>query len=83
MTRTLHGNDALRLGRQVVADVRCVKCHATDVPAGAMPELSADAPALDDVGQRYTQAWLAHWINNPRAMRCGHGNAAAVFRGGR
>jgi cytochrome c2 len=34
-----------------------------------MAELGADTPDLSDVGQRYTQAWLAHWINDPHAMR--------------
>ncbi|MEO6436894.1 MAG: c-type cytochrome, partial [Tepidisphaeraceae bacterium] len=61
----------LRDGRELVANLRCLKCHATDMPpaGGAMRELEMDTPALQDIGQRRTQAWLAHWINNPQAIR--------------
>ena len=61
----------LRLGRELAANLRCLKCHTSDVSSdkSAMRELSADTPSLDDVGARYSQAWLAHWINNPHAMR--------------
>jgi mono/diheme cytochrome c family protein len=35
----------------------------------AMPELSMDAPALSDAGARLNAAWIAAWVNNPRALR--------------
>jgi cytochrome c2 len=34
-----------------------------------MPELESDTPSLENVARRDTQVWLAHWINNPRAIR--------------
>lgn len=67
----LRGQGRLRHGRELVANLRCTKCHTSDAAAGgtAMRELSADAPSLLDAGQRYGQAWLARWISNPHAMR--------------
>src|SRR5205823_4807516 len=68
--KALRAQNRVREGRVLVAEMRCLKCHVADVqPDGAMRELSADTPSLADVGQRYTFAWLAHWINDPHAMR--------------
>ena len=63
----------IRDGRELAAMLRCVRCHAasehlssqTDV----MPELSIDAPNLDDVGSRLNPKWMARWIANPREVR--------------
>jgi mono/diheme cytochrome c family protein len=66
--------DQLREGRQLVAELRCLKCHAgavaTDGPH-AMPELQADAPDLTEVGARFRPGWLARWVADPRAVRPG------------
>jgi cytochrome c551/c552 len=62
----------LREGRFLFAEFRCVACHAdpTLPPRGTgMPELSQDAPVFEDLGAKYNEAWLAHWINDPHAIR--------------
>jgi mono/diheme cytochrome c family protein len=57
---------AAREGRMLVAEFRCTKCHAA---AGAMPELSMDAPSLDEAGARFNVGWLAAWIADPHTLR--------------
>jgi len=63
----------LREGRFLLAQFRCTKCHDADVQETrgmqAMPELGQDAPSLSDIGSRLNVAWMAAWIDNPRAMR--------------
>jgi cytochrome c2 len=34
-----------------------------------MPELAQDAPIFDEIGAKYHEAWLAHWINDPHDIR--------------
>ncbi len=63
----------LREGRLLIAELRCLHCHAGD-PAIAtapdrMPELSTDAPNLADAGARLKTAWMARWVEDPRALR--------------
>jgi mono/diheme cytochrome c family protein len=60
----------LRLGRQLVAELRCTKCHA--LPAGtgdAFPELAMDAPSFKDIGARLNAGWMAAWVADPHAVR--------------
>lgn len=57
----------LREGRELVASLRCTKCHAPD--AKGMPELEMDAPSLADAGARLNARWMASWILNPRGWR--------------
>jgi mono/diheme cytochrome c family protein len=57
----------VRQGRQLLADLRCTKCHA--VEAAGMPDLAQDAPALSDVGTRLNSNWLAAWVEDPRRFR--------------
>lgn len=59
--------ERLRRGRQLLADLRCTKCHATE--ATGMPELAMDAPALTDAGWRLNQEWMARWVADPRSIR--------------
>jgi mono/diheme cytochrome c family protein len=61
----------LREGRELVANLRCTKCHTVAPPgaAAAMPELAMDAPALTDVGNRLDSYWVARWVANPRNFR--------------
>ncbi len=62
----------LREGRELLAGLRCLKCHAPDAPVvgeGSMPELAMDAPDLADVGARLRVDWMARWIEDPRALR--------------
>jgi mono/diheme cytochrome c family protein len=62
----LKASQAVRSGRDLFAEARCVKCHTA--PAG-MPELTMDAPAFDGIGARRNFGWLAQWIANPHALR--------------
>lgn len=60
----------IREGRQLIADLRCTKCHAGGRPAlQSMPELGMDAPSLTDVGNRLNAAWMAGWVASPKALR--------------
>ena len=34
-----------------------------------MPELAQDAPLFDELGAKYNEAFLAHWINDPHTIR--------------
>jgi mono/diheme cytochrome c family protein len=63
----LHGRQ-LRAGRQLVAELRCTKCHAAPAP-GEFPELAMDAPSFKDIGARLNRDWMAAWIANPHAIR--------------
>jgi cytochrome c2 len=57
-----------RLGRELVAQRRCLKCHEHP-GAGGMPELAMDAPSLENAGARLNAAWMAAWIRDPRSLR--------------
>ncbi len=62
----------LREGRLVIAEMRCLNCHAPDqaiATADRMPELATDAPNLADAGTRLNSDWMASWIVDPKALR--------------
>lgn len=73
---THHGADVpelasfqqLRLGRELVARLRCVRCHASS-GLDEMPELQLDLPSLAGAGDRLQKAWLERWIKDPQSMR--------------
>ncbi|MBX3731591.1 MAG: c-type cytochrome [Verrucomicrobiae bacterium] len=78
----LDASGAVRAGRDLVYEWRCVRCHGT---SGTSPELSMDAPSFNGIGGRRQTEWMARWIANPEAMRPGasmpqlfHGAGAAV-----
>ena len=60
---------ALRRGRQLAAEHRCFKCHATDTPVKGMPELAMDAPTFEGIGSRRGVDWMADWVLNPKKLR--------------
>lgn len=62
--------ETLREGRRLLAAYRCVKCHEAEgpLPAGAMPDLAMDVPALDGAGSWFDPAWLVNWVKRPRAV---------------
>ena len=60
---------ALRRGRQLAAEHRCFKCHATDAPGKGMPELAMDAPTFEGIGSRRGVDWMADWVLNPKKLR--------------
>jgi mono/diheme cytochrome c family protein len=63
----------VREGRMLFAQFRCSACHdATGVvpPKGeGMPELAQTAPIFGELGAKFNANFLAHWINNPHAIR--------------
>lgn len=64
--------EAVRQGRTLVAQMACLRCHQPETPlaaGAAMPELTALAPLLINVGERHRADFLAHWIQNPHAHR--------------
>jgi mono/diheme cytochrome c family protein len=61
----------LRSGRQLFAELRCARCHQPNAPWGptAMPELSAEGPSLDGIGDRLNPRWITEWLVEPRTER--------------
>jgi mono/diheme cytochrome c family protein len=63
----------LREGRMLFATRHCASCHdaggAVAKDGTGMPELLSTPPDLMDAGARFQPAWLAAWIENPRAIR--------------
>ncbi len=64
----------LREGRELLASLRCLKCHAPGSldllrAASSMPELATDAPDLADAGVRLNVEWMARWISDPKSLR--------------
>jgi mono/diheme cytochrome c family protein/cytochrome c553 len=69
-TKEMRAATKLRQGRELVATMRCTKCHAADpATTNGMPELAIDAPDLREVGARLNQGWMAAWIRDPKALR--------------
>ncbi|HAB19673.1 MAG TPA: c-type cytochrome [Verrucomicrobiota bacterium] len=64
LTRSLQ----IHRGRDLVAELRCTKCHAAP---GTMPELAMDAPTFNGIGARRQADWMARWIADPAALRPG------------
>lgn len=69
--------DRLRRGRDLFAELRCIRCHTGQ---GSLPELSADAPAFTGIGSRRRAGWLARWVANPESLRPG-GPMPRIFHG--
>ena len=69
----LRAGERLREGRLLFAQSRCAACHDSAgvlPPKGqGMPELAQDAPVFDEVGAKYREPWLAHWISDPQSIR--------------
>ena len=62
----------LREGREALAGLRCLKCHAPASPVGgasSMPEMATDAPSFADIGSRLQLDWMARWIADPKSLR--------------
>ncbi len=59
-----------RNARSLVTQHRCLRCHAPDPDAleQGMPELRADAPILDRVGEKYNAPWVIEKILNPGSL---------------
>jgi mono/diheme cytochrome c family protein len=69
----LRAGERVRAGRLLFAQMRCTQCHegAGLLPAKGegMPELAQSAPALGEWGAKFRENFLAHWINDPHAIR--------------
>ncbi len=72
-TPAIREGERLREGRLLFAQLRCASCHAdaTLIPARGegMPELAQDAPVFAELGSKFNENWLAHWINDPHSIR--------------
>jgi mono/diheme cytochrome c family protein len=60
--------DQTRLGNELFIEHRCLKCHAPSSPTPS-PDVSFDAPALEGIGSRRAEEWMAEWIFDPKAQR--------------
>lgn len=69
--KALRTGERLRHGRELLATLRCLKCHADGAAPSPqdMPELSMDAPDLSDAGARLHGEWVAKWLADPAALR--------------
>jgi cytochrome c1 len=69
----LRSNQRIREGRLLFAQLRCAACHADPAqipPRGqGMPELAQDAPLFDELGRKFNENFLAHWIQDPHQFR--------------
>src|ERR1019366_2783593 len=52
-------------GKQLYADLRCFYCHKLKGRGGTV------GPALDNVGFRRTQEWMAHHFRDPKEVSQG------------
>jgi len=61
----------VREGRALFAQGLCVRCHRPDpnVLSRGMRELAVAGPSLLNIDQRVHRNWLAHWVNDPKALR--------------
>lgn len=64
----LRQSDRRRLGRELLIEHRCLKCHTGAFRQGP-PDLAMDAPTFEAIGSRRRRAWLADWILDPKAHR--------------
>ena len=73
----------LRAGRLLMAELRCLNCHAPDAAIdspGRMPELSTDAPSLADAGARLKTDWMTRWDRRPVCLPALGNDAAGCPR---
>jgi mono/diheme cytochrome c family protein len=70
----------LRLGRELLLEHRCAKCHAHKLSNESLPELSMDGPSLEGIGSRRNFDWMARWILDPKAQRAS-ANMPKLLRG--
>lgn len=63
--------DILRSGREAFAKFNCIKCHSAGElnQAEVMPELLRDTPSLANAGNKFSESWMAAWIQNPKSLR--------------
>lgn len=61
----------LRSGRETFARFNCIKCHSSSElkTANVMPEMMRDTPSLANAGNKFSESWLASWIQNPLSFR--------------
>lgn len=63
--------DMLRSGREEFANLNCIKCHSAGElkQTEVMPELLRDTPSLANAGNKFSESWMATWIQNPKHLR--------------
>jgi mono/diheme cytochrome c family protein len=57
----------MRQGRELIAELHCLKCHQSDLKG--MPDLERDGPSFAEIGARLKPSWMARWIQDPQALR--------------
>ncbi|MDB6053988.1 MAG: hypothetical protein JWN25_1511 [Verrucomicrobiales bacterium] len=65
----LNSSAKLHLGRDLVFEHRCLKCHEGPREDQAAPEVAMDAPSFEGIGQRRNPEWMARWIADPKTIR--------------
>ena len=76
-TEELARSREIHAGRDLFAEFRCAKCHAS--PNG-MPELNRDAPALSGIGSLLRFEWLVERIRDPHSSQP-NAHMPALFQG--
>jgi len=73
VTRPLSTSGAMRsdeaVGRQIVAQLHCVRCHQPKQKFRGMPEINIRRATLTDAHERFKTGWLAQHIQNPQHFR--------------
>lgn len=71
--RALREGRRVREGRMLFAQLKCAGCHdggdAVPPKDQGMPEMSRLAPVLGEIGAKFRENFLAHWINDPHSIR--------------
>jgi cytochrome c2 len=73
--KPLREGERVREGRMLFAQMRCSQCHdgtgMLPEKGSGMAELAQSAPMLGAYGEKFRENFLAHWINDPHAIRPG------------
>lgn len=63
----LPGTPKLNLGRQLLSQEGCVRCHTLKWPDGTTMQASDDPPSLKHIDEKTTREWLYAWIKDPKS----------------
>jgi cytochrome c551/c552/glucose/arabinose dehydrogenase len=66
LPKTLNEDNLAEKGRQVVGRLGCARCHQSAFPSVTDPP---PGPALADIGQRISKAWLLDWLAEPVKLK--------------
>jgi cytochrome c1 len=63
----LTGTPQLNLGRKMLADYGCVRCHTIKRPGGAVVSATDDPPSLSHIADKTSREWIYAWLKDPQA----------------